>query len=1853
MGKQQGNDEFSVKAKALVEKMRGYDFSDDEIKDALRKLKKKSLSELTPSSSLEEPTPSSEVTTTSESVGEEPKNDLYADVEAAQSEEGYVEPVIDVPQIITESGEELLSIPKKEDVVKVQDLPAPDGKYKIDGKPVRRWEVKEVLFDKVDDVQSGKIDIEINDDQELMSLLEHQVNSGGQWGDKWESLEAGAFNVMSGVAGAQSYLADLAEEVTGIPFSQTSTAIISKESAKKLQEKAAESREKVRAYSGDFIESIASGDFAAAGNIAFNTTAESLPITLAAMATGGAGGGAGLGMHILRSAAVLTPTLTSAEYAAADLDPNQDDLSRAKKLLRSAIYGGSEAVFEGVTGYIGNASFGAFKSGLKSIVSKTTKEAGKEAGEKVARSIAEKSWKDIAKSIGVDMNLEGASEGMTQVIQDMTDDLMGVRDLKFSDYVHNFANAYGLGAAMGSIMGGSGKITGKAVSDITKLRNNDADISGKLAEKVESGEITEEDAVRIERGVEAVSKTNPKDTEEKRAKDANLIKRKEELESEVEAMDKDVAEASPQKKELDEVKAKLSGETETKKTPFNEKETPILDERDTIETLEDIEEKYEDLTLDVFEKGNVLSLGRIVIPEGKRGEGVGSNVMQDLIDYADKNNLKIILTPSTDFGATSVARLNKFYKKFGFIDNRGKNRDFSHKESMYRVPEESQQEGQVKPDVSTTEVKDVVTPEILEQGKKEVTDVTKGTFSTANPVKIFKGIGGKKDLQGFRINAHKGAKGVFSSVDSELAATYGRDEGVAEVVIPKGTSIEVVEVDGTGMGMSDYRAAEVKAINNSDAQIVKLITIDGVMRAGEKRQQQYVIKDDSLIEGLKKEESPTSTKDKVSTQEKAETRDDSERVKTQMQEAMDMSRNKLKKSGGIVKSIKRGVGRALGRFVDSQFNPKRLLKKAGMDKVADKLVTMKGAGGAASFAFKPIDEKIYDDLGVKEREELDTLIVSRRIAAIEKNRKDRGLDPIKHPNNVTGEIAEQEIENIKERVGEKAFKRLQEKADTYFNAFRKNLTEAKDAGLISKDMYEKLIDLDYQPRKFLEFLLDEDFGGVSDDKLGKIANDYGLSKGLLKSLDKGSSDALITDSRWLLSTAISSMKTRIFQNKLNKSLAKELPKLLTRIETLKAKENLTKKEKNELEKLEEVSNTFKDNPIIGYSKGGKPKYKYKDGSAAKIGYKNAYYYEDGLQKRILIKENVYDEWFDNKRIFLPKLKKVLANASGSNLLKMMATGNNPLFVMANLPRDFGHVVMFSDEYSDIVPVAMAQLSKDTSLAWKEMAKGRNSKIYSDFVNYGGMLDFLYTQGKFNTDPSSVMSKIASDKNRAKFRKLMDTVTVLNKYSEVGFRLAIFDRAVRNGMKKIEKSNLEGAEKEEAIDDLKNSAAAKARNIIDFSQGGYITKDLESLMPYLNASVQGARVAAESFKERPVGTTLRAVQGATFISAGVASLSLALIGLLGDDDEPAEKVYSETMDNVSEFEKERYFIIPTGKKDKDGNREYYRIAKTQAMTPLFAISDHYTENLIRRLSGQEEATDFFMRRRAANALFGGAFPIDIRRPSSAMTSLATRSPLIGGTIEAYTGYDFFRDKPLTYDINDDDIPERYKGRYGKNMQQFYVKSVDFLNELPEPLSTDVSPAKMKHFTEKFVTSPSTNPYTAFIYAGLDASVSDDELPKALSDGLKGIKDIVSRKAVRYTNPNTKSFKNKEELNKRIREVNGVQMDVRRDLYEMAQEHKTGEKSFPKNVKDYVEKLDKPEQKAAYDKYKRYVRQKDAPRGHLDIIYERNPEIQSILFMDKYGVVDDGDLKDVFKELSESGFKPSKRFIYEYKKLRDGK
>ena len=89
--------------------------------------------------------------------------------------------------------------------------------------------------------------------------------------------------------------------------------------------------------------------------------------------------------------------------------------------------------------------------------------------------------------------------------------------------------------------------------------------------------------------------------------------------------------------------------------------------------------------LDVLKSNGVWNLSRIVVPEGDRGRGLGSEVMDALVRDADAERATITLTPSTDFGGSSKARLTEFYKRWGFVENRGKNKDFAFRETMYRL----------------------------------------------------------------------------------------------------------------------------------------------------------------------------------------------------------------------------------------------------------------------------------------------------------------------------------------------------------------------------------------------------------------------------------------------------------------------------------------------------------------------------------------------------------------------------------------------------------------------------------------------------------------------------------------------------------------------------------------------------------------------------------------------------------------------------------------------------------------------------------------------------------------------------------------------------------------------------------------------------------------------------------------------------------------------------------------------------------------------------------------------------------------------------------------------------------------
>jgi len=84
---------------------------------------------------------------------------------------------------------------------------------------------------------------------------------------------------------------------------------------------------------------------------------------------------------------------------------------------------------------------------------------------------------------------------------------------------------------------------------------------------------------------------------------------------------------------------------------------------------------------------NDLKLDHLVVPKELRKQGIGSSIMREIIDYADKNQYRLILTTASKdqyFGTTSSGRLKKFYKQFGLKENKGK--DYSISENMFRLP---------------------------------------------------------------------------------------------------------------------------------------------------------------------------------------------------------------------------------------------------------------------------------------------------------------------------------------------------------------------------------------------------------------------------------------------------------------------------------------------------------------------------------------------------------------------------------------------------------------------------------------------------------------------------------------------------------------------------------------------------------------------------------------------------------------------------------------------------------------------------------------------------------------------------------------------------------------------------------------------------------------------------------------------------------------------------------------------------------------------------------------------------------------------------------------------------------------
>jgi hypothetical protein len=162
----------------------------------------------------------------------------------------------------------------------------------------------------------------------------------------------------------------------------------------------------------------------------------------------------------------------------------------------------------------------------------------------------------------------------------------------------------------------------------------------------------------------------------------------------------------------------------------------------------------------IIEKDDFIELSSIKIKD--KGKGLGSKVMNDLIAYADSNSKTITLTPTTDFGASSVSRLKKFYKKFGFVENKGRNKDYSISDTMYRESKMNKAK-----DISKLTKKVITNKRGHKQTVYVGTTEKKETKEKADWIKTFASFFGFKDRREVMQKVEKDYK------DNDIGSKYG------------------------------------------------------------------------------------------------------------------------------------------------------------------------------------------------------------------------------------------------------------------------------------------------------------------------------------------------------------------------------------------------------------------------------------------------------------------------------------------------------------------------------------------------------------------------------------------------------------------------------------------------------------------------------------------------------------------------------------------------------------------------------------------------------------------------------------------------------------------------------------------------------------------------------------------------------------------------------------------------------------------------------------------------------------------------------------------------------------------------
>ncbi len=339
--------------------------------------------------------------------------------------------------------------------------------------------------------------------------------------------------------------------------------------------------------------------------------------------------------------------------------------------------------------------------------------------------------------------------------------------------------------------------------------------------------------------------------------------------------------------------------------------------------------------------------------------------------------------------------------------------------------------------------------------------------------------------------------------------------------------------------------------------------------------------------------------------------------------------------------------------------------------------------------------------------------------------------------------------------------------------------------------------------------------------------------------------------------------------------------------------------------------------------------------------------------------------------------KTLDQQGSNMLMNYLGAPARTLRAGAILIPDFAVPNFFRDtmQASFLNKVGFVPIQDSIIGAFNIITKGNNKKtmeMYKKYVKSGGMQSTLLAVDKPNIFDGKVYDILAKGPVRNSNRGMLAPFRALTQLSEEMTRFRIFEKTYKKAIEK-------GLTEKQALE----RGGFESRNLLDYAKRGSLGQNINRLVPFWNARVQGLTRLYEAFRDQPGRTT-------AMVGAYVAIPTVGFYMLNYDD-----KDYKEEPDWI----KQNYYYFKI-------NDKPYRFPKPFEVGTLVSSVIEKTLDWVRTNEPQEFgkfAKDFFFN----NAK--GFYPIPtVVRPLA----------------ENAMNYSFFRDAPVVPKSLDKNLPNKF-------------------------------------------------------------------------------------------------------------------------------------------------------------------------------------------------------------------------------------